>query len=37
MSVPKVFISHANEDKDRFVVEFARRLRENGIDAWLEH
>lgn len=33
---PKVFISHASEDKDRFVVEFARRLRENGVDAWLD-
>lgn len=36
MSAPKVFISHASEDKDRFVVEFARRLRENGVDAWLD-
>lgn len=33
---PKVFISHASEDKDRFVVEFARRLRDNGVDAWLD-
>ena len=36
MSAPKVFVSHASEDKDRFVVEFARRLRENGVDAWLD-
>lgn len=36
MSAPKVFISHASEDKDRFVVEFARRLRDNGVDAWLD-
>lgn len=34
---PKVFISHASEDKDRFVLEFARKLRqEHGIDAWLD-
>lgn len=36
MSAPKVFVSHASEDKDRFVVAFARRLRENGVDAWLD-
>jgi len=36
MSAPKVFVSHASEDKDRFVVGFARRLRENGVDAWLD-
>lgn len=33
---PKVFVSHASEDKDRFVLEFAKRLRENGINAWLD-
>jgi hypothetical protein len=33
---PKAFISHAHEDKDRFVVPFATRLRENGVDAWLD-
>lgn len=33
---PKVFISHASEDKDRFVLQFAKRLREKGIDAWLD-
>lgn len=33
---PKVFISHASEDKDRFVLQFAERLRQNGIDAWLD-
>lgn len=32
----KVFISHASEDKKRFVTEFATRLRENGVDAWLD-
>jgi len=33
---PKVFLSHASEDKDRFVVNFARQLRENGVDVWLD-
>lgn len=33
---PKAFISHASEDKDRFVIEFAAKLRENGIDAWVD-
>jgi TIR domain len=33
---PKVFVSHASEDKDRFVLGFARKLRESGIDAWLD-
>lgn len=33
---PKVFISHASEDKPRFVTAFATRLRENGVDAWLD-
>lgn len=32
---PKVFISHASEDK-AFVVDFATRLRERGVDAWLD-
>lgn len=34
--IPKVFICHAGEDKDRFVIEFAKKLREHGIDAWLD-
>jgi len=33
---PKVFVSHASEDKDRFVTAFAEKLRANGIDAWLD-
>lgn len=33
---PKVFVSHASEDKDRFVLQFAECLRKNGIDAWLD-
>ena len=35
-AAPKVFISHASEDKQRFVDHFAARLRENGVDAWLD-
>lgn len=33
---PKVFISHASEDKKRFVIGFATQLRSKGIDAWLD-
>jgi TIR domain-containing protein len=33
---PKAFISHSSEDKERFVNEFALRLRSRGIDAWLD-
>jgi hypothetical protein len=33
---PKVFISHATQDKERFVIRFAERLRARGIDAWLD-
>jgi hypothetical protein len=33
---PRVFVSHASEDKERFVNRFAERLRENGVDAWLD-
>jgi hypothetical protein len=36
MTAPKVFLSHASEDKDRFVVGFARLLRESGVDVWLD-
>lgn len=32
----KVFISHASEDKIRFVEKFAQFLRSKGIDAWLD-
>ena len=32
----KVFISHASEDKERFVMDFASKLRANGVDAWLD-
>lgn len=33
---PKVLISHASEDKDRFVLAFAEALRKNGIDSWVD-
>ncbi len=33
---PKVFVSHASEDKERFVLAFSRKLRERGIDAWVD-
>ena len=33
---PKVFVSHATADKDRFVNQFAAKLRANGVDAWLD-
>lgn len=36
MIAPKVFLSHASEDKDRFVLDFALKLRENGVDVWLD-
>lgn len=31
-----VFISHASEDKERFVIPFATQLRQRGIDAWVD-
>ena len=33
---PTVFLSHASEDKDRFVVDFATKLRNKGIEVWLD-
>ena len=33
---PRVFVCHSSKDKKRFVLKFATRLRENGIDAWLD-
>lgn len=33
---PMVFVSHASEDKDRFVITFATKLRENGVNAWVD-
>jgi hypothetical protein len=36
MMHPKVFVSHASDDKDRFVMDFSKNLREKGIDAWVD-
>jgi hypothetical protein len=36
MSAPKVFVSHASEDKERFVLSFATELRSAGVDAWVD-
>jgi len=36
MDAPKVFVSHASEDKDRFVMGFATQLRQKGVDAWVD-
>jgi hypothetical protein len=33
---PKVFISHASEDKERFVEGFATKLIKKGVDAWFD-
>ena len=33
---PKVFASHASEDKERFVLDFATKLRSKGIDTWVD-
>jgi hypothetical protein len=33
---PKVFLSHASEDKDLFVLDFATQLRAKGIDVWVD-
>ncbi|WP_321784731.1 toll/interleukin-1 receptor domain-containing protein [Paraburkholderia sp. J94] len=35
-AAPRVFVSHASEDKDRFVMPFATALRAKGIDAWVD-
>jgi len=32
----KVFISHASEDKERFVLKFSEYLLGKGIDVWLD-
>lgn len=33
---PKVFICHASEDKEKFVLKFTEKLREKGVDAWVD-
>jgi hypothetical protein len=37
MEHPRVFVSHASEDKERFVIDFATKLRtEYGVDAFVD-
>lgn len=36
LPAPKVFLSHASEDKERFVIPFATSLRVKGVDVWLD-
>ena len=33
---PQAFISHASEDKERFVLRFAERLLSKGVNAWVD-
>ena len=33
-AAPHVFVIHESEDKERFVMPFAKALRGAGIDAW---
>ncbi len=33
---PRVFVSHASEDKERFVLPFAERLLARGLNAWVD-
>ena len=35
-TAPGAFISHASEDKARFVLGFAEKLRQMGVNAWLD-
>ena len=35
-NTPHVFISHATEDKQRFVLSFAERLLSKGVNAWVD-
>lgn len=36
VEAPRVFVSHASEDKGRFVEEFATNLRSTWVDAWVD-
>ena len=35
-SHPKAFISHSSLDKTRFIIPFAKKLLEDGVDAWVD-
>lgn len=34
---PRAFMSHSSQDKARFVVPFAEKLRAAGVDVWLDY
>jgi hypothetical protein len=34
--MPKIFISHASEDKETVAMPLAERLRQRGLDVWLD-
>jgi hypothetical protein len=36
MDHPRVFICHASDDKERFVLRFYEALRSRGVNAWLD-
>lgn len=36
MTAPTAFLSHATEDKERFAMPLAKRLRSQGIDVWVD-
>jgi hypothetical protein len=36
MKQPKAFLTHASEDKSRFVIPFAKALLDRGVDVWLD-
>lgn len=36
MTNRKAFLSHASEDKDRFVTQFAKQLYAKGVEAWVD-
>lgn len=36
MKSRKAFLSHASEDKDRFVREFAKKLYAKGVEVWVD-
>ncbi|MBE6494272.1 MAG: toll/interleukin-1 receptor domain-containing protein [Methanosphaera stadtmanae] len=33
---PKAFISHDSRDNERFVIDFAKKLRKKHVDAWVD-
>ena len=35
-TIKQAFISHSSKDKERFVIDFAKKLYENRVEAWLD-